>query len=190
MPNTPGGLPYPDPTDPVSAGADNIRNLAQALDVVGMWIAAAAQNVQTATFVVVNAATAIPSITNDPSLTNNAGAITIGKAGIYRLSAQLRWSGGGSAGSRRGIHMTLNGATIDGSGNIAAGGRNIGATIAAPGVGGDVTQGYTSPPFKAIAGDIVRVFAFQDSGITLPLVWTATDSNTYQGPTLISIARQ
>jgi hypothetical protein len=28
-----GGLPYPAPTDPVSAGADDIRRLAQALDV-------------------------------------------------------------------------------------------------------------------------------------------------------------
>src|SRR4029077_2711616 len=29
---TPTGLPYPEPTDPVAAGADNIKALAQAVD--------------------------------------------------------------------------------------------------------------------------------------------------------------
>lgn len=33
---TPGGLPYPSPSDPVAEGADAIRALAQALD--GAWI--------------------------------------------------------------------------------------------------------------------------------------------------------
>jgi hypothetical protein len=32
MPNTPGGLPYPDATDPVAEGAANIQALAQAVD--------------------------------------------------------------------------------------------------------------------------------------------------------------
>lgn len=36
---TPGGLPYPDPTDPVAEGANAIRALAEALDTTG-WQAA------------------------------------------------------------------------------------------------------------------------------------------------------
>lgn len=40
MGTTSGGLPYPDPTDPVAEGADAIRALAEKLDIAGTYVPA------------------------------------------------------------------------------------------------------------------------------------------------------
>lgn len=145
----------------------------------GVWTLASPTALTSGAFTVAPIAT--PVGTPDAGITNSGGAVTLARAGEYELTVVAVWNGTG--GSRRALIATVNGSSIDGSGNVSGSGRTVGSQTAyPPGVDYAVTATFK---FDAAAGDVLRLFVFHDAGVPISLNVGAT--NTYLGLTSITV---
>lgn len=148
----------------------------------GQWTLSGAVAVSSGVFTVAPVAT--PVGTPDTGISNAAGAITLARAGIYDLSVSSVWNGVG--GNRRALIATINGSSIDGSGNVAGGGRVVGSHVQPPtGSVVDYTITVRFPPFNVSAGEILRVFVFHDVGS--PISLNPGSATNYLGQTSITV---
>ena len=95
--NTATALPWPAPTDPVAAGADAIRALAEAIDprLGGGYRSqtdTSTATIPTATWTRVGCTVAESSAGTD--IAANGGGVTCVLAGWYRVDAYVNWQGG------------------------------------------------------------------------------------------------
>lgn len=147
---TPGGLPYPDPSAPVSGGADAIRALALALDPAGMSMGRLeAATVQTTTWTHWSMTRTI--YTRGGAASDAAGGIRVTAAGLYSVSATADL-GGAAGGTRRGIGVGQQDAIVAGWPRILL-----------PPSGSNAMNLAVAGTVYMAAGQRVGLFLFQDS---------------------------
>ena len=152
--NTPGGIPYPEPTDPVAQGADAMQEIAAQLDPsIVKGNRAAAQNLTNAAWTPITTWTQIKRVGDGLTLTtagvicNRAGEVTVEAWGII---------GSNNGGTRRGAGVWLTG------GMSAAAPQNMGGVLT-----GQAAPVYITATLTVTAGQIVSFYIYQDSGSTI-----------------------
>lgn len=151
---TPGGIPYPAPTDPVSQGAANMAAIATFLDPAETLIyRSGGQNAVTNTWTMAGGFSAT-RFTKGAGLTFTAAGIQVAAAGRYRCEAWAVIPAG--AGQRRGIAAGLT------TGMLATD-----AQVLEPPAGGASNALTISQTISAPAGGVITLYMYQDSGATL-----------------------
>lgn len=152
---TPGGLPYPDPTDPVADGATAIRALAEALDARFQRIMGRAQTLAQNLTSGNTQSILTMSLIEATGVTFTANGFTITKAGMYVISGDL----------------TLSSSTTGGASQLSAMVNESVASSVFSVVG--MTTRTNRMQVAAVkqlgVGDVVTLRAYQESGSTMAL---------------------
>lgn len=150
---TPGGYPYPDPTDPVASGADAIRALAEAADPMATKFAdAATQNVGSGSGTALTFLST-PEIAGGGATLASGTDVTIVKAGTYLITGSCRFATN-STGYRI-LDIFVNGTFVERDSRSA--------------VSGAETYSHTVTTKALAAGDKVQLQAFHNTGGTVPV---------------------
>jgi hypothetical protein len=179
--NTPGGYPYPLPTEPVRDGALRIRELAEATDRLSNTIMEASN---TGTYSVPTGVwrfmttVAPPNNERDPLayITHDGSSILLQKAGWWRVWIVVKWLGGtaGTTHSRRWIGWSTSNSTPPGqwaqSGISTTGSTQVCQTFA------DISN-VNAVPAR------VAAYAFQDSEGAINVNWVRTVAQWVSPPT-------
>lgn len=157
--NTAGGLPYPLPTDPVAAGADAIRALAEAVNSGATLVRRATMNVANNTAVAIQWSGALNTPNVGDSVPGTTNGVTIGKPGVFLIHAVAHWDA--NATGTRQLQLLDNGAVItDDIADIKVSAGASTRTI------NDVIRAV-----RLVAGDVVNAQVTQTSGVTLGMLW-------------------
>lgn len=108
MGTTPGGLPYPEPTDPVAEGADAIKALATGVDTrpMGRGALSAAGTLFPGAYYPVGVESALsPETRGGVTFTPATGVFTVPRAGLYRVLWGVSFAPLASPGSVRGARI-------------------------------------------------------------------------------------
>jgi len=103
---TPGGLPYPAPTDPVAQGAAAIQALATAVDALVFpkdyraITGTSTVTISTGVWTKVGVWLAAEPGAVGSGITSSANGLQLLVPGVYLLSAMVEWAGGSSGGRR------------------------------------------------------------------------------------------
>lgn len=95
--NTPNGMPFPHPSDPISDGADAIKALADAVRIVGVSVTVPANSPNPATAQVVfppGLFTAAPLVVSSSSSSNGATGLTAVSVDGATLTLTIRGTSG------------------------------------------------------------------------------------------------
>lgn len=165
--NTPGGIPYPLPTDPVANGAANMQAMATFLDPAEICLYRA-ENTNVST-----GAWGTTGFTSTPwtvgtGITPVAGGVNVAAAGRYRVEACATFAAN-SAGTRRGIAV----------------GPPGGVTFSTPQdirtpCGSDATPVSIATTVLMTAPGSILVYLYQNSGATI--LASAIRFNVYRAP--------
>jgi hypothetical protein len=149
---TTGGLPYPEPTDPVSAGANAIKALAQALDPAWWRCERLAQFAVGGggTDVTVGAGAAAWEVFETNFGAASGVNIALPKAGVYSVTAAA------TIAIAQGTRITV---AVN-----ASGGAGVGMQLASP-AGAGMNQAYIATGvIRVAAGETVQMIVAQNSG--------------------------
>lgn len=162
MPNTPGGLPYPLPTEPVAQGAARLRALAEALDPAvvgvqqtGVW------SCPSGGWQLVPMASSL--ITVGAGLAAAGSGVSVNRTGRFQIFARITFAAS-TAGNRRGV-------AVGGSGGVSA--VSSPQLLIPPAPSGTQTVSVAGE-LGATAGDVLSLYAFQDTGANMALPLTAS----------------
>lgn len=160
---TPSGLPYPASSDPVANGAANIQALAEAIDTyqggAGLQSNTAGNGptLPSGVWTLVYFYTPLAPPRGDAVTVTNEYTLTINRAGLYYVFGHTEWA---AAAGGRAFQVTRNGA----NGTRTPVSQNV-----PPGSG---TRPYLSASamWELAAGDVLTMYAWQDSGANQAII--------------------